>query len=337
MVDVKQIEPYLDGALGDIEIAGLPNHSRGKVRDNYDLPDGRRIIAASDRLSAFDRILTTIPLKGQALTQIARFWFDATADLCPNHIEVYPDPNVAVCRRLTIMPVEIVVRGYLTGTTNTSIWPMYREGRREMYGIRFPEGLRENQALPRAIITPTTKAAQGGHDEPLSAGDIVERGLLTRTQWETVAGHALALFARGQQLAAARGLILVDTKYEFGFDRDGSIVLADEIHTPDSSRYWRLESYGPRFARGERPESFDKDVVRSWVNARCDPYKDPIPPIPRELRLQAAATYIDVFESITGKGFDWPDATIPPLERIRAALRRYAGPHETNSAGSTSR
>src|SRR6185312_17058802 len=153
MIDLKQVEPYLEQALGDIEIAELPNHSRGKVRDSYDLSERRRIIVASDRLSAFDRVLTTIPLKGQALTQIARFWFDATKDLCPNHIEAYPDPNVAVCRRVTIMPVEVVVRGYLTGTTNTSIWPLYKARQREMYGIRFPEGLRENQALPRAIIT----------------------------------------------------------------------------------------------------------------------------------------------------------------------------------------
>jgi len=323
MVDVKKVEPYLEQALGDIEIPELPNHSKGKVRDNYDLADGRRIIVASDRLSAFDRILTTIPLKGQALTQIARFWFDATADLCPNHIEAYPDPNVAVCRRLRILPVEVVVRGYLTGTTNTSIWPMYKAGRREMYGIRFPEGLRENQALPRAIITPTTKAAHGGHDEPLSAADIVERGLLTRAQWQAVSDYALALFERGRAIAGKRGLILVDTKYEFGFDADGRILVADEIHTPDSSRYWLLDSYATRFAAGARPDSFDKDVVRNWVNARCDPYKDPIPEISRELRLQAAATYIDVFETITGKGFDWPDPAVAPLGRIRSALRGY--------------
>jgi phosphoribosylaminoimidazole-succinocarboxamide synthase len=324
MVDSKRVEPYLDQALGEIAILELPNHSKGKVRDSYDLADGRRIIVASDRLSAFDRVLTTVPLKGQALTQIARFWFDATADLCPNHIEAYPDPNVAVCRRLKILPVEVVVRGYLTGTTNTSIWPMYKAGRREMYGIRFPEGLRENQALTRPVITPTTKASHGGHDEPLSARDIVERGLLTPAQWQTVADHALALFERGRAIAAERGLILVDTKYEFGCDEGGRILVADEIHTPDSSRYWLQDSYERRFESGARPDSFDKDVVRNWVNARCNPYKDPIPEISRELRLQAAATYIGVFESITGKGFEWPDATIPPLRRIRSALRGYA-------------
>src|ERR1700758_5053622 len=269
MIDRAPPAAHLDDVLSDATIPELPNHYRGKVRDNYDLPDGRRIIIATDRLSAFDQILTAIPCKGQVLTQIARFWFDETRDICPNHVIDYPDPNVVVCRRLDILPVEIVVRDYVTGTTGTSIWPMYKSGRREIYGIRFPDGLRENQRLPGTIITPTTKAAEGEHDEPVTPDQIIARALLTREQWQKVSELALALFARGRTIAADRGLILVDTKYEFGFDRDGRIILADEIHTPDSSRYWRLESYGPRFARGERPESFDKDVVRSWVNARC--------------------------------------------------------------------
>ncbi len=174
MVDTKRIEPYLDQALSIIELHDLPNHSTGKVRDSYDLPDGRRIIVASDRLSAFDRILTTIPLKGQVLTQIARYWFNETRLICPNHIEAFPDPNVTLCKRLTILPIEIVVRGYMTGTTNTSIWPMYKAGQREMYGIRFPDGLRQNQPLPEAIVTPTTKdLGTSGHDEPISAKEIV--------------------------------------------------------------------------------------------------------------------------------------------------------------------
>ncbi|HZS84408.1 MAG TPA: phosphoribosylaminoimidazolesuccinocarboxamide synthase [Stellaceae bacterium] len=323
MVDMTAIEPHLGRALEDAAIAELPNHYRGKVRENYDLADGRRIIIATDRISAFDRILAAIPLKGQALTQIARFWFDATRDLCPNHVLDYPDPNVLLCRRLRIMPVEIVVRDYLAGTTGTSIWPMYKAGRREMYGIRFPEGMRENEKLPQTIITPTTKAFDGGHDEPLSAAEITRRGLLTPAQWDEVSARALALFARGRTMAAARGLILVDTKYEFGFDAEGGIVLADEIHTPDSSRYWFAESYERRLAAGEKPESFDKDFVRSWVVARCDPYKDPIPPIPPEIVREAARLYIGVFETITGEVFVPPDPSIPPLDRIRAALRPY--------------
>jgi phosphoribosylaminoimidazole-succinocarboxamide synthase len=320
MVETTTLAAYLDNVLRDATIAELPNHYRGKVRDNYDLPDGRRIIIATDRLSAFDRILTAIPLKGQVLTQIARFWFDATRALCPNHVLEYPDPNVVLCRRLRIMPVEIVVRDYLAGTTGTSIWPMYRAGRRAMYGIRFPDGMRENEKLAHTILTPTTKAFDGGHDEPLSAAEVVQKGLLTEAQWRRVSELALALFARGREIAREHGLILVDTKYEFGFDGAGEIILADEIHTPDSSRYWFAESYAKRFERGEKPESFDKDFVRSWVAARCDPYKDAIPEIPREIVLEAARLYISVFETITGQSFPLPDPAIPALERIRANL-----------------
>ena len=314
---------HLDHVLADATIPELPNHYRGKVRDNYDLPHGRRIIIATDRLSAFDRIIAAIPLKGQVLTQIARFWFDATGDICPNHVLEYPDPNVLVCRRLSIMPVEIVVRDYLTGTTATSIWPMYRSGQREIYGLHFPDGLRENEKLPATIITPTTKAFEGGHDEPLTAGVIVARKLLEPHQWETVSCLALALFARGREIAAKHGLILVDTKYEFGFDADGAIVLADEIHTPDSSRYWVAESYRCRFEAGEAPETLDKDFVRRWVTARCDPYRDPIPRIPREVIAEAARLYIEVFETITGRTFDFPNPSVPVLDRIRANLARY--------------
>ncbi len=323
MIEATALAAHLDGVLQDATIPELPNHYRGKVRDNYDLEDGRRIIIATDRLSAFDRIITAIPFKGQALTQIARFWFDATNDICPNHVIEYPDPNVLVCRRLAIMPVEIVVRDYLTGTTGTSIWPMYRAGRREIYGIRFPEGLREHQKLPATIVTPTTKAFDGEHDEPLTPDEITGRGLLTHQQWRTVAELALGLFARGREIAAERGLILVDTKYEFGFDAAGRIILADEVHTPDSSRYWLADSYEQRFAAGRPPESLDKDFVRHWVSERCDPYRDPIPAIPRDIILEAARIYIDAYETITGESFVVPQPGIPVHARIRANLARY--------------
>ncbi|HEX9461817.1 MAG TPA: phosphoribosylaminoimidazolesuccinocarboxamide synthase [Alphaproteobacteria bacterium] len=316
---------YADYVLRDATIPQLPNHYRGKVRDNYDLPDGRRILIATDRLSAFDQILTAIPLKGQVLTQTARFWFEATRDVCRNHVLDYPDPNVVVCRRLNIMPVEVVVRDYLAGTTGTSIWPMYKAGKREMYGIRFPDVLKENQKLPHTIITPTSKAADGAHDLPLTADEITGRGLLTAAQWQEVSALALALFARGREIAHKHGLILVDTKYEFGFDDRGAIVLADEIHTPDSSRYWFLDSYDRRFAAGQRPESFDKDFVRTWVTARCDPYKDPIPPIPPDVVLAAAKVYIDVYERITGLALDYPDLQVPALDRIRNNLGGFIG------------
>jgi len=323
MVDQAALGAYSDYVLEDATIPELPNHYRGKVRDNYDLPDGRRIIIASDRISAFDINLASIPLKGQVLTQTARFWFEKTADLCPNHIIEYPDPNVAVCRKLSILPVEIVVRDYLAGTTGTSILSLYRQGQREIYGIRLPDGMRDNQKLPQTIITPTTKAFHGGHDEPLTAREIVERGLLTAEQWQTVSDYALALFARGREMAAERGLILVDTKYEFGIDETGRIMIADEIHTPDSSRYWFAESYPQRFEAGERPDSFDKDFVRSWVVARCDPYKDPVPEIPAEVILETSRVYIDAYERITGQAFALPDPGVPVLERIRENLARY--------------
>ena len=309
--------------IRDAVIAELPNHYRGKVRENYDLPDGRRIIIATDRLSAFDRAIACIPFKGQVLTQMARFWFEKTADICPNHVLEYPDPNVVVGRRLDILPVEIVVRGYLAGTTATSVLTMYKNGQRQMYGVRFPDGLRDNEALPQAIITPTSKAFDAGHDEPLSAQEIVDQGLLTNAQWESISSYALALFARGQAVARERGLILVDTKYEFGTDPQGRIVLADEIHTPDSSRYWFAASYPDRFASGERPESFDKDFVRNWVAERCDPYKEAIPDIPAQLIAQTSQVYVQAFETVTGKAFEPPADGEEPLQRIRRNLVRY--------------
>ena len=321
---MPNLAPYANYALKDAVIPELPNHYRGKVRENYDLPDGRRIIIATDRLSAFDRILTAVPLKGQVLTQIARFWFDHTADICPNHVIEYPDPNVLLCRGLKIMPVEIVVRDYLAGTTSTSILSMYKAGRRTMYGHTFPDSLKPNQKLPETILTPTSKAFDAGHDEELTPTQIIETGLLTPAQWSDVSEKALALFARGREIAAGRGLILVDTKYEFGLTPTGEIILADEIHTPDSSRYWFAETYPERLATSTPPQSFDKDFIRSWVVARCNPYTDEIPEIPAEIVLEAARIYISVFEAITGTAFPLPDPTLPVLDRIRRNLARFA-------------
>lgn len=324
-MDTADLVPHAHQVLRDATLPELPNHYRGKVRDNYDLPDGRRILITSDRISAFDRALAAIPFKGQVLTQTARYWFEKTADLCPNHVIAYPDPNVVVGRRLAILPVEVVVRGYLAGTTSTSILTRYRAGEREMYGHHFPDGLQPNARLPQAIITPTTKAFDGGHDEPLTEREILDRGLLAPDQWRTVSEAALALFARGQALAAERGLILADTKYEFGLDAEGRIILADEIHTPDSSRYWFAQSYPERFAAGTAPESFDKDFVRNWVVARCDPYKDPIPEIPADVVLETAAVYIRAYETITGRTFVLPDPSEEPLARIRENIAAYLG------------
>lgn len=317
--------------LDHAHIPELPNPYFGKVRDCYDLPaheaEGpRRILISSDRISAFDRILAAIPFKGQVLTQVARFWFDRTADICPNHVISYPDPNVVIGQHLTILPVEIVVRGYLAGSTGTSILTQYKAGRRAMYGHVFPDGLRDNQALPEAIITPTSKAFDGAHDEPLTADDIVRTGLLTQVQWDEVSAISLALFQRGQTLSAERGLILCDTKYEFGLNATGRILIADEIHTPDSSRYWIADGYEAAFEAGTRPPSFDKDVIRAWVAARCDPYHDPIPDIPADMIAATSQTYINAYEAITGQTFV-PDRTgTTPLARIRANLSPYFTP-----------
>lgn len=320
---VSRTANALPGALAEVDLPGLPNHYRGKVRDNYDLPDGRRVIVASDRLSAFDRILCAVPCKGQVLTQTARYWFDATADICPNHVLAYPDPNVLIGQRLSMLPVELVVRGYLAGTTSTSILTLYNKGQRDMYGVRLPDGLAANQRLPQPILTPTSKAADGDHDAPLSPAQILEQGLLTAQQWEQLSAYALALFARGQALAAERGLILADTKYEFGLDAEGRIVLADEIHTPDSSRFWKAATYEARLAAGERPDSFDKDFVRAWVAQRCDPYADPIPQIPEALIQQTSDVYIEAYETITGQAFERPDPAQPVLDRVRRNLDAY--------------
>lgn len=314
--------------LDHARIPELPNPYFGKVRDCYDLPatatePARRILISSDRISAFDRILAAIPYKGQVLTQLARWWFDRTADICPNHVLAYPDPNVVIGKHVTILPVEVVVRGYLAGTTSTSVLTQYKAGVRSMYGHTLPEGLRDNQELPAAIITPTSKAFDGGHDEPLTADEIVSQGLLTAAQWAEVSAKALALFARGQKMAAERGLILVDTKYEFGLDAEGNILIADEIHTPDSSRYWIASGYKAAFQAGTRPPSFDKDVIRSWVGARCDPYKDPIPEIPAEMIEKTSRVYIDAYEQITGETFVPDQSGETPLARVRANLAPY--------------
>ena len=315
--------------LAQARIPELPNPYFGKVRDCYDLapdaqhPDGRRILIASDRISAFDRILAAIPYKGQVLTQIARFWFERTADIIPSHVLEYPDPNVVIGRRLTILPVEVVVRGYLAGSTSTSVLTQYRKGVRTLYGHTLPDGMRDNQVLPQPIITPTSKAFDGGHDEPLTAAAIVDQGLMTPAQWDRVSQAALALFARGQQMAAERGLILVDTKYEFGTDSAGNILIADEIHTPDSSRYWIASGYPAAFEAGTRPPSFDKDVIRAWVAARCDPYKDPIPEIPVAMIEATSKVYIQAYEAITGQKFVPDLRGETPLARVRAALEPY--------------
>ncbi|MEW5728834.1 MAG: phosphoribosylaminoimidazolesuccinocarboxamide synthase [Pseudomonadota bacterium] len=320
MISDDIIRASIPHVLTEAHFPDLPNYYRGKVRENYDLPDGRRVLISTDRQSAFDQVLAAVPFKGQVLTQTARFWFEATADLCPNHVLSYPDPNVVVGRRLDMLPIEMVVRDYMTGSTDTSIWTMYKSGKRSMYGVDFPDGLRKNDKLPATILTPTTKADVGGHDAPITPAEVVAKGLLTQAQWDELARLSLALFARGREIAARNGLILVDTKYEFGLDADGRITLADEIHTPDSSRYWKADSYPARHAAGDEPESLDKEFLRLWIAARCDPYKDPIPAIPDDTLVEFSRKYISLFEAVTGQTFQAPPAGEKVVDRVRRNL-----------------
>ncbi len=320
MNDAGDRAELLSNCLKDAAFDELPNFYRGKVREAYDLPDGRRIMISTDRQSAFDHVLAAVPHKGQVLNETARFWFEKTEDICPNHVLSYPDPNVIVATKLDMLPVEMVVRDYMTGSTETSIWPRYERGERVLYGIEFPDGLVKNQKLAETILTPTTKAEQGEHDAPITPAEIVEQGLLSQAQWDALAEISLALFARGREIAAANGLILVDTKYEFGLDGEGRITLADEVHTPDSSRYWIAESYEARFAAGENPESLDKEFLRLWISERCDPYNDPIPEIPAETLIEFSNKYVSLFERVTGETFVYADAGQPVRGRIRDNL-----------------
>jgi len=321
MTSPSDIQQIIGNCLQDVSFSQLPNHEQGKVRDSYSLEDGRRVMISSDRQSAFDQVLSAVPYKGQVLNQVAQFWFEQTEDICPNHIIEIPDPNVVIAKNLEMLPIEMVVRAYMTGSTETSIWPMYQRGERMLYGHAFPDGLVKNQKLPKTVITPTTKAAQGAHDAPITASQILENNILTEAQWAEVSTKSLALFARGQEIAARNGLILVDTKYEFGLDEKGVITIADEIHTPDSSRYWIEATYAGRLAEGKEPESLDKEFLRLWIAARCDPYKDPIPEIPAETLIEFSTKYIQLYEQITGRKFQKPGLEKPVKDRIAKNLK----------------
>jgi phosphoribosylaminoimidazole-succinocarboxamide synthase len=294
---------------------------QGKVRDNYTTRDGRRILVVTDRISAFDRILGTLPLKGQLLNAVAAFWFEETRSLVQNHVLAVPDPNVLVARECTPLPVEMVVRAYLTGTTSTSIWVHYARGERVFCGHRLPDGLREHQRLPEPILTPSTKAAHGDHDVSASREQILENSGVSAADFDRAAELSMALFRYGQALCESRGLILVDTKYEFGTTPNGEIVLIDEIHTPDSSRFWYLESYESRFARGRPPEGLDKEYLRRYLADRGFRGDGPIPPIPDAVRVEASRRYLTAIERIMGREFE-PDLA-EPLERIRRNVDRY--------------
>ncbi|MEO8707233.1 MAG: phosphoribosylaminoimidazolesuccinocarboxamide synthase [Kofleriaceae bacterium] len=292
----------------------------GKVRDCYiDRERDERIIVVTDRLSAFDAVVGTIPSKGQVLNQLATFWFERTAHIAPNHMLRVPDPNVMIARECVPLPVELVMRAYLTGVTSTSIWKAYESGARTFCGHALPEGMKKNERLPTAILTPSTKAAKGDHDVSVSRDELLAMGRIDPAMFDRAGEIAAKLFAEGQRHAAQQGLILADTKYEMGLAKDGTITLIDEIHTPDSSRYWYADDYESRLARGEEPRSLDKEFVRRWLSGEAKWSGDGPPPVmPDEIRLEAARRYIASFELVTGSKFI-PD-TREPLARIAQAI-----------------
>ncbi len=298
----------------------LGSKKTGKVRDIYEQSD-RLILVTTDRHSSFDRIIAHVPQKGQVLNQISAWWCDQVRDIIPNHIIAVPDPNVTVAKKLKTVSIEAVMRGYLTGVTGTAIWTRYSLGERKFGGVTLPDGMKKNQKLPESIFDPTTK--EDAHDRTLAPEEMIAEGFVTRELFDRVKSAATALFAKGQEIAASRGLILVDTKYEFGLDESGTLTLIDEIHTPDSSRYWRLGSYNERFEKNQEPEYFDKEFLRLWFIDHSDPYKDAVlPEAPLELVEELSHRYIRMYEEITGEEFRPGEE--PILSRIEENLRAFA-------------
>ncbi len=318
-MDLEIIKKHIDDVLTETDFPELGEKKVGKVRDIYLAPDHITLIS-TDRHSSFDRNIAYIPFKGEVLNQISLFWFDQTKDIIQNHVLSTPDPAVLVARKCKPLPVECVVRGYITGVTGTSLWTIYKEGKRDFGNFTLPDGLKKNAKLPQPVFTPTTKSDE--HDRPIAPNEIVDEGLLSAEMAAEVERVAIALFKRGQEIALGRGLILVDTKYEFGIDTDGKLTLIDEIHTPDSSRYWKADSYQERFDKGEEPEYFDKEFLRLWFKDNCDPYKDEVlPKAPADLVAELSRRYIEIYETITGKTFDH-DFSQLIVERIRNNIKK---------------
>jgi phosphoribosylaminoimidazole-succinocarboxamide synthase len=301
--------------LESVDLTGWGAKQSGKVRDIYQQGD-TRILITTDRVSAFDRVLGAIPFKGQVLNQLSAWWFEQTRDIVENHVIAIPDPNVTIGREAQSLPVEVIVRGYITGVTSTSLWTLYAQGERSPYGIPLPDGLKKNDPLPNAIITPTTKATGGTHDERLTRDEIITQRLVEKSLWEQVEAAALAIFARGQEIAYKAGLILVDTKYEFGLI-DGKLAIIDEIHTPDSSRYWTLDSYGPE----REPENFDKEFLRLWFVQQGYRGDGTPPKMPADFTAKVATRYISAYERLTGQLFIPGEQ--PFAERIARNLVTY--------------
>lgn len=307
--------------IRETDFSFLGKVKRGKVRDIYE-QDGKVILVATDRHSSFDRIIAHIPRKGEVLNLLTAFWMERTKDIVQNHIIAVPDPNVTVAKKCTPVSVEAVVRGYLTGVTSTSIWTHYQAGKRDFGNFVLQDGMKKNQKLTKPVFTPSTK--QDTHDRTLSPQEIIKEGIVTKDLLEQVEAKALALFMRGQELATQRGLILVDTKYEFGMDDKGALTLIDEIHTPDSSRWWYLASYDERFAKGEEPEYFDKEFLRLWFTDHSDPYKDAVlPEAPPDMVAELSRRYQVIYHELTGE--DLPVLSGDPVVRIEKNLKAYVG------------
>lgn len=319
MIATKKIIDHIPHAIATINLpAKFGKKHQGKVRDSYVVGD-KRIFITTDRQSAFDKVLGLIPFKGQVLTQLSEFWFKKTKDIIPNHLISVPDPNVMVVKNAQLIPIEMVVRGYITGVTDTSIWGSYEKGERSIYGINFPDGLRKNQKLPRKVVTPTTKAEKG-HDERLTEKEILQRRIVSPKLWDEMKKAALALFERGQKIADKAGMILVDTKYEMGL-LNGKLILIDEVHTPDSSRYWVKATYKKRFKKGEEPESYDKEPLRIRFKEHGYKGEGKPPKMPPAFIAKMSTLYMSIYERITGKKFI-PDMTVDVEKRIINNLRK---------------
>lgn len=318
-MNIEKIKEHINDVLKETDFKNLGEKKVGKVRDIYTALD-KIILISTDRHSSFDRIIAHIPFKGEVLNQISTFWFDQTKDIIQNHVLSVPDPNVLVAKKCKPLPIEAIIRGYITGVTSTSLWTHYKDGKRDFGNFVLPEGLKKNQKLPEPVFTPSTKFEE--HDRTLSPDEIVAEGLMSKELVDEVEKTAKALFKRGQEIALKHGLILVDTKYEFGLDKNGKLILIDEIHTPDSSRYWKADSYEERFSKGEEPEYFDKEFLRLWFKDHCDPYKDEVlPQAPADLVAELSRRYIEIYETITGKPFEH-DFSQPILERITKNLEK---------------
>ncbi len=318
MIPLETLLKLLPEAFSASHLPLAGKHS-GKVRDGYPLPDGKRLLVTTDRLSAFDAVLGCVPYKGQVLNQLSAWWFKQTEDVIANHLISIPDPNAATVQAAEPFPVEVIVRGYITGVTKTALWYRYSLGERQIYGYTFPEALHKNEALPAPIITPTTKGGPTGHDERLTCAEVVEKGFLDASTWKQVQKAALEVFRRGQATAEKAGLILVDTKYEFGRAADGRVILIDEVHTPDSSRFWKRDSYAQRLAAGEEPEIYDKEFIRLAYAAQGYRGEGQAPNLPATTWAEAARLYISIYERLTGTEFVAGDYPIEP--RLEKNLR----------------